>query len=91
MPASANKIQPSSDNSEQDEWRSKPPNSALLERRAREHFEAMLAWAQRDPGKRTFHDVEQALLPLIFALGRYLLALFLCRRHEDLADRKSVV
>ena len=85
MPASANKIQPSSDNSEQDEWRSKPPTSALLERRAREHFEAMLAWAQRDPGNRTFHDVEQALLPLIFALGRYLLALFLCRRHEDLA------
>ncbi len=42
----------------------------------------MLAWAQRDPGKRTFHDVEQALLPLIFALGRYLLALFLCRRSE---------
>ncbi len=84
MPARASKVVPSSDNAEQNEWRSMPPTSALLERRARERFEAVLAWTQRDPGNRTFYDVEQALLPLVFALGRLLQALFLCRRHEEL-------
>ena len=72
MPARASTVQPSSDNAEQNEWRSVPPTSELLERRAREHFEAVLAWTQRDPGNRTFYDVEQALLPLVFALGRLL-------------------
>ncbi len=64
MPANAGTLQPCSDNSEQDEWRSTAPTSALIERRARDYFEAVLAWTQRDPGDRTFREVEQALLPL---------------------------
>lgn len=84
MPANAGTLQPCSDNSEQDEWRSTAPTSALIERRTRDYFEAVLAWTLRDPGDRTFREVEQALLPLVFTLGRLFLALFLSRRHEEL-------
>jgi len=70
-------------NIEQGAWRHKAPTSEVIERHARERFEAALAFA-RKPARGTLLDFEQDLLPLVFMLGRLLVALFLCRRHEEL-------
>ncbi len=72
-------------NREQDEWRKSAPTSQLVEQRAREYFDAVVGFVKRDPGERTFLDFERALIPLVLTLGRFLVALFLCRRHEELA------
>ncbi|MEW5826717.1 MAG: hypothetical protein AB1778_07780, partial [Candidatus Bipolaricaulota bacterium] len=37
----------------------------------------------------SFHEVEHTVVGLVFALGRLLLALFLCTRHDDLATPAS--
>jgi hypothetical protein len=60
-----------------------PPTSDVIETRARELFEGLITFAQQAlaPGK-TFLDFERELVPLVFALGRALIALFLCHRHE---------
>ncbi len=71
-------------NGEQEEWRESAASSDLIERRARECFDRLIAFVKRDPKEGTFLDVERALIPLVFALGRLLVALFLCRRHEEL-------
>jgi hypothetical protein len=62
-----------------------PPTSESAERVARAHFEALLAFSKRDlPAGQTFQDFERALIGLVFALARCVVALFLCRRHEEL-------
>jgi hypothetical protein len=62
-----------------------PPTSDAIEKRAREVFEGLLRFTQQAlaPGK-TFLDFERELVPLVFALARALVALFLCHRHEGL-------
>lgn len=62
-----------------------PPSSNEIKKRARVLFEGLLTFAQRGlaPGK-TFLDFERELVPLVFELARALVALFLCRRHEEL-------
>jgi hypothetical protein len=73
------------DNSEQDEWKAKLPTSHEVESRLRVNFEAAVAFAKRTPPSgKTLHDFERALLPLVLALGRLLLALFLYRQNEEL-------
>ena len=63
----------------------RPPTSEEIEGDARKQFDALIAFVKRaPPADRTFFDFEQALVPLVFALARYLVALFLCRRHEEL-------
>lgn len=86
MPARREKVSSAAQphNGEQGAWRDEAPSSALVEQHTREHFEAALAFAKR-PAAGTFFDFERALIPIVFALGRLLVALFLCRRHEDLA------
>jgi hypothetical protein len=45
----------------------------------------VLAFAKRTaPAGKTLYDFEFGLRPLVFTLGRLLLALFLCRQHEAL-------
>ncbi len=87
MPARKDKIAAASasHNREQDEWHKKAPTSALIERRVRECFEGLLAYVGRATPKQTFLDFEGGIIPLVFRLGRLLVALFLCRRHEGLA------
>lgn len=63
----------------------RPPTSEEVEKDARAQFDVLVAFVKRaPPAARTFLDFEQALVPLVFALARYLVALFLCRRHEEL-------
>lgn len=63
----------------------RPPTSEEVERDARAQFDAVVAFVKRDlPADRTIFDFEGALVPLVFALARCLLALFLCRRNEEL-------
>lgn len=80
MPARAKKVAaPTSPHN------NRPPTSEELEKATRACFEALVAFVKRAPPTgRTFLDFEQALAPLVFALARYLVALFLCRRHEQL-------
>lgn len=86
MPAAKKpKVSPPNDTTEQDAWKTRQPTSDEIETRLREYFEGVVAFAKRQvPEGRTFLDFEQGLLPVVFALGRLLVALFLCRQHEHL-------
>lgn len=76
-------ISPSADNREQDPWRHTPPTSDFVEDQLRDHFEQLLAFAKRDvPDGKTFYDFERAFTPVLFAIGRLFVALFLARQHE---------
>lgn len=80
------KVSPPTDSSEQDAWAEKSPTPGEVEARLRATFEAVIAFAKRPaPAGKTLYDFELALRPLVFVLGRLLLALFLCRQHEGLA------
>jgi hypothetical protein len=74
---------------EQAPWADAPPSAALVEEQTRESF-AKLLRVTRD-GKQSFFEFEQLLIPLVFGLGRLLLALFLVRRHERLETVPSEV
>ena len=69
-----------------------PPTSNEIETRARDLFEGLLGFVQRAlaPGK-TFLDFERELVPLVFELAQALIALFLCRQHEELEVPTSEV
>ena len=73
------------DTTEQDAWKSSQPTSEEIEGRLRKHVEEVVAFTKRKvPEGGTFLDFEQELLPLVFAIGRLLAALFLCWQHEQL-------
>lgn len=79
------KVPPPSDSPEQHAWKGKPLSSDEVESRLRATVEAVIAFAKRRaPADKTLYDFELALRPLVFTLGRLLLALFLCRQHEAL-------
>ncbi len=90
MPALASKEAQEGDCSEQDEWKTQCPDSEQIEARVREHMEELVEFTK---GARdlSFFDYEQSLIPLVFMLGRLLLALFLCRGHEEFPTRPSEV
>lgn len=87
MPAAKKpKVSPSTDTTEQDAWRDRQPTSDEIEARLRAYFEEVVAFVKKDvPEGRTFFDFEQGLVPVVFAIGRLLVALFLCRQHEQVA------
>lgn len=74
---------------EQAAWVDTPPSAALVEKQTRESFTALLQVTRE--GKHSFFEFEQLLVPLVFGLGRLLLALFLARRHERLKTVPSEV
>ncbi len=76
--------QESPDKSEQDEWLATCPDTVLVTRRIREHVERLLEFVGHDARGLSFYEFEKALIPRVFCLGRLLMALFLCRRHEEL-------
>lgn len=68
------------------------PTSDVLEKKVRAEFDALVAFVGRDlPSDKTFFDFERALLRLVFALARSLVAIFLARRHEELVVPTSEV
>jgi hypothetical protein len=69
-----------------------PPKASELEQHAREVFGKLLAFTSQELApKQTFLDFERALVLLAFELGRALIALFLCRRHEAMEVPTSEV
>lgn len=86
MPATTEpKISKQNDTTEQDAWKARAPTSNEIESRLREYFEEVVAFAKREVAEeRTFFDFERGLVPVVFAIGRLLVALFLCRQHEEL-------
>jgi hypothetical protein len=69
---------------EQEQWRSRCPGSCEIETRLQEHFQKILVFVQEETRGLSFYDIERALIPLIFALGRLCLVLCLSYRHEEL-------
>lgn len=78
-------------NEDQKEWWLKRPSSDLIVKRIREHVDNTLRLANIDAGKLTFDDFEKRVIPLVWAFGRLIVALFLCRRHETLPTEPSEV
>lgn len=79
------KVSPPTDTTEQGAWKSRQPSSEEIEAHLRECFEAAVAFVKREtPKGKTFLDFEQGLVPVVFAIGRLLVALFLCRQEEML-------
>ncbi len=67
---------------EQNDWLKTCPTASHVEKRTRKHFDELLKLSK--DRERSFFEFEKLLIPLVLALGRLLLALFLCRRHEGL-------
>ncbi len=75
---------------EQDEWRLKCTDSKRIEARAVEQFQTILEFIRQESKNPTsFAELEQSVIPLLFALGRLLLAVFLCLCHQELATPSS--
>lgn len=72
-------------NSEQDAWRDHPPASSEIGERLRRQVEDALAFLRMPSAKRSFGEVEQAVISFVFVLGRLLLNYFLAWRHEHSA------
>jgi len=66
-----------------------PPSTATIEQRIHEHVASLVEFATRGSSGLVFHQFETRLIPMLFALGRLLVALFLARRHEELAVPRS--
>jgi hypothetical protein len=76
-------VSPPTDTTEQDAWKHRQPSPEEIETRLREYFEEVVAFVKRQPPEgRTFLDFEHGLVPAVFAIGRLLATLFLCRQHE---------
>jgi hypothetical protein len=74
---------------EQADWIEAPPSAALVEKRAEESFTELLKRTRS--GEPSFDEFERLLVPLVFGLGRLLLAAFLARRHERLKTAPSEI
>jgi hypothetical protein len=97
MPAQARRVVPTTDSDsidaaepepaeqwpEQRDWLLKRSSAGDVEKRTREQF-ALLLEVTCDR-QRSFFEFEKVAIPLVFALGRLLLVLFLARRHERLS------
>ena len=64
------------------EWTDRPPSTAEVEQRLRGQLDRILDLVKGDFD--SLYDFEQALIPLVFALGRLALVLFLTRQEERL-------
>jgi hypothetical protein len=71
---------------EQDGWRKRPAPSLDIRRKIHEQIDSVFAFLDRPKDTRSFHEVEQGLLSLVFALGRLFVAYFLARREECFAE-----
>ena len=67
---------------EQDEWIDAPPKSKKIKKRIQQHVNQLFTLVEKRRDDRSFDEVEKAIIPLIFALGRLFIAYFLAWRHE---------
>jgi hypothetical protein len=68
--------------SEQDEWKAAAPESQHIKARIHDAVERIFAILERKGDCRVFDEVEKAVIPLVFSLGRLFLAYFLTWRAE---------
>ncbi len=72
---------------EQDDWRDAPISSGEIKAKIKTHVQEIFEFTERSDDQRLFDEVERGgLLPLLFALGRLLLAYFLALRDERSGD-----
>lgn len=74
---------------EQADWLEAAPTVALVEARTREQFSELLRLTRER--ETSFFEFERRLIPLVAALGRLLMALFLSRRHHALRTVPSEI
>lgn len=67
---------------EQKEWEVSPVRSGVIRSEVERHLADAFAFLREEADARRFDDVEQGLIPRVFALGRLLLAYYLAVRHE---------
>jgi hypothetical protein len=72
-----------SDPIEQDEWRDVQAKSKLIKRRIHQQVKQLFVLLEKRRDPRSFDEVEKAVIPLIFTLGRLFFAYFLAWRHEN--------
>ncbi len=68
---------------EQDAWKNVPAKGRKIKAKIKSHIDEIFAFVEKKNDARSFNDVEQGLIGLIFALGRLFLAYFLARREES--------
>jgi hypothetical protein len=68
---------------EQDVWKNVPAKSRKIKAKIKSHIDEIFAFLEKKNDARSFNDVEQGLIGLIFALGRLFLAYYLARREES--------
>jgi len=78
-------------NKEQDEWRDTEPSSALIRERLHEAVAKAVDLVDNVAAEMSFYEFERRLRPFVLTVGRLLVALFLCRRHEALPKSSSEV
>lgn len=78
-------------NVEQDDWKDFCPEPYYIRCRAEEAAEALIDFADAAGGKKQYEAFEQELIPLVFRLGRLLIALFLCRWQQRTQVPTTVV
>jgi hypothetical protein len=70
-------------NSEQDDWRDHAPTSSHIRDRIHRQGEDALAFLGKPSTRRSFDEVEKAVIAFAFAIGRLLLNYFLAWRNEN--------
>jgi hypothetical protein len=68
--------------SEQDEWKEAAPESQDIKKRIHAKVDEVFAFLERRSDRRSFDEVEKAVVRLVFMLGRLFLAYFLAWREE---------
>ncbi len=68
--------------SEQDEWQEAAPESQAIKKRIHAGVDEVFAFLERPKDERSFHEIEKAVVRLVFMLGRLFLAYFLTWREE---------
>jgi len=67
---------------EQEAWKDAPARSSKIKGTIMSHVKEIFRFIERPGDKRSFHEVEKALIPMVFALGRLFISYYLARRHE---------
>ncbi|MBN1417582.1 MAG: hypothetical protein JXP34_02335, partial [Planctomycetes bacterium] len=67
---------------EQDAWKDVPVRSSTIKATIMSHVKEIFCFLERPRDRRHFHEVEKALIPMVFALGRLFLSYYLARWHE---------
>lgn len=76
---------------EQATWESEQVRSTAIRKAVLEHMDSLFAFLERPGDTRRFDEVERGLIPMIFALGRLLLAYFLAVREEQIGGSREEV